>query len=162
MRISSSTHVPATPDRVFAEISTQDFQDAKCVATRPLSHSATVSTDGPATVLHTERQMPSDGLPDVVAKFVGPSITIVEDQHWGPAEADGTRRATLTVKVPGAPFDVTGQATMTPNGGGTQQSVDLDVSCSVPLFGRKIEAAVAPMVEKAVTSEFKVLHARLD
>ncbi|WP_068403241.1 DUF2505 domain-containing protein [Kribbia dieselivorans] len=160
-QLTSSTHLTPAPQDVFAEMNTTDFQDAKCLATKPLSHSVDVSQDGEETVLRTERVLPTDSLPDIVGKVVGKSVKVIEVQRWGQPRPDGSRTADIRVEVPGAPFTVAGSGVLVPNDGGTRQEFELNINCTIPVLGGKVEKAVAPIVQKAMDAEGRILTQRL-
>jgi hypothetical protein len=153
MKIAKSLEYAAAPDTVFAVLSDPAFQEAKCVATHAIRHSAGVTTQGERTVITTERELPSDGLPDFAKNLVGETLTVSETQDWGPASPDGSRQGTVTMKVSGAPLTLTGHLSLTPNGAGSVEKLDSELKAKVPLIGGRIEKAAAPPIEAAIMIE---------
>ena len=54
--------------------------------------------------VHTERQLPSDGLPDMARSFVGDHLTIIEVLDWSAPAADGSRASMVDIHIKGAPL----------------------------------------------------------
>lgn len=161
MRISRTTSLDAGVEDVFAVVATQAHQQAK-VATERGSSSATVTDlGGDRVAVRTERQLPTRGMPAAVSTLVGDTLTVTEEQTWHPARADGTRTADLELHAAGAPLRVRGTVTLSPAGDGSRLVVDADLTCSVPLLGRKIEAAATPTIEESFDHEVRLLRERL-
>jgi hypothetical protein len=72
-------------------------------------------------------------------------------EAWGAPDADGTRRAKLTMKVAGQPAGFDGTATLRNAGKGAEFTVSGEVKVSVPFVGKKVE----PVIAKAVISSIK-------
>jgi hypothetical protein len=153
MKIAKSLEYAAAPDAVFAVLSDPAFQEAKCVATHAIRHSAGVRSQGDRTIITTERVLPSDGLPDFAKKLVGETLTVKETQDWGPAGADGSRQGTVTMTVSGAPLALSGTLSLAPRGAGSLELLDSELKASVPLIAGKIEKAAAPPIEAAIGIE---------
>ncbi len=161
MKISETARFPATPEEVFAILADKDFQEAKCLATAAVSHSVEVTAVDGRTRVRTRRELPAKGLPDVARSFVGDTLTVTETHDWGPAQADGSRHGTLEMEVKGAPMTMRGTVSLTPDGEGTLETIDSDLTASIPLLGGKIEKAAAPIVQQAITIETRLAHERL-
>ena len=91
--------------------------------------------------VHCERRLPTAGMPGPVVSMVGDTLTVSEQQHWRPAADDGSRTADLEISVAGVPVSLVGTITLAPEAGASRLSVAADLTCSIPLLGRKIEAA---------------------
>jgi hypothetical protein len=153
MKIATTVEYAATPEEVFAVLSDAKFQEAKCAATAALKHSATVKTLGERTVITTERELPSDGLPDFARSMVGATLKVTETQDWGPASDDGTRQGTVEMGVAGAPISLKGVVSLKPGGSGTVEALQAELKARVPLIGGKMEKAAAPPIEEAIAIE---------
>ncbi|QGN56748.1 DUF2505 domain-containing protein [Nostocoides sp. HKS02] len=153
MKIATTVEYAATPDEVFAVLSDAKFQEAKCAATAAVRHSATVKVVGDRTVITTERELPSDGLPDFAKSMVGDALKVTETQDWGPASDDGTRQGTVEMGVAGAPISLKGTLSLQPGGAGTVEALDAELKARVPLIGGKMEKAAAPPIEEAIAIE---------
>jgi len=78
-------------------------------------------------------------LPGFATKFIQPTNTLVQTEHWAPPTGDGRRVCTYTVDVQGVPSRIDGTVTLSPNGGATKQDVQAQVKVSIPLVGGKLE-----------------------
>ncbi len=161
MRIAETARYPAPPEEVFAVLADEDFQDAKCEATHAMSHTVEVTARDGRTRVRTERELPATGLPDVARSFVGDTLRVTETHDWGPAGPDGSRRASIEIGVRGAPITMRGTIALLPDGPGTREEIEANLSASVPLVGGRIERAAAPVVQQAITIETRMAHERL-
>ena len=103
MRLTTREELDGTVDQVHALLTDPAFQEAKCAATTNNGiYTVDVGGGADGQRVRTERQLPSDGLPDMARSFVGDHLTIIEVLDWvGPA-ADGSRarRSTSTSRAP--------------------------------------------------------------
>lgn len=161
MKFTHRAEYPATADEVWAVMSSQDFQDAKCEATTTGNWTSNVSTQGDQTRITSERVLPTDDLPDIAKTFVGASLTIAEVQTWGAPAPDGTRTADIQVQIKGAPMTLRGTVRLSPNGSGSVQTIDGEVKVSVPLIGGKLEKAASDPLMFAARTETDLLRDRV-
>lgn len=162
MHLSEEIGYPDGPDAVARLLHDEDFVTevwASGGATR-IEVKAGGQPAGEFEV-ETERDFPTDGFPDFARPFVGTGITIVQCDRWQAPEADGTRRGTMTVSMGKLPVRVTGTSVLSPGEGGCVQTVEAEITASVPFLGRKIEQAAAPMLVKALRHQAKVAARRL-
>ncbi len=158
MKITTSGEFAATPERLFAVLSDPSYQES--AAQEPGASSA-VETRGDRTLITTVRVLPTDRLPDFARTFVGSTVRLTEVQDWGPAAADGSRRAALTLTLDAAPLTLSGEIALAPTPTGSRQSVDADLRARIPLVGAKVESAAAPAVKDAIEHEFSRLRTAL-
>ena len=105
MRLTTREKLNGTVDEVHALLIDPAFQEAKCAATTN-NGVYTVKVGGGADghrVL-TERQLPSDGLPDMARSFVGDHLTIIEVLDWSGLGPDGVRASMVDIHIKGAPL----------------------------------------------------------
>ena len=57
-------------------------------------------------------------------KFVGQTITVVEETAWGPADASGTRTGRARMKIPGQPVTMKGVVELAAGGSGDRRRAD--------------------------------------
>lgn len=161
MKITRTSSLDAGVEDVFAVVATHEHQQAK-VATGHGSSSATVTDlGGDRLGVRTERELPTRSMPAAVSSLVGDTLRVTEEQTWHAARADGTRSADLELHVAGAPLRMRGTVTLSPAGAGSRLVVDADLTCSVPLLGRKVEAAAKPTIEESFDHEVRLLRERL-
>ncbi len=157
MRVDAEITYEASPDQVAAMLADKAFVERKCDRMGALQRSVEVSGDasGPFTAT-SSRTMPTDDFPDVARKFVGDTVTIKQADAWEAPAADGSREATVTVEIVGAPLRLRGTMRMSPSGAGTLQTVEGDLKASVPLIGGSLEKAAQPAIMSAIRKEQQV------
>lgn len=158
MKITTSGAFAAPCDQVFAILSDEAFQTS--IADTPGSK-ATVVRQADRTVVTSLRVLPTGGLPDFVKTFVGSHLKLTEIQDWGPAAADGSRTAALTVTIDGAPVRLDGTLALAPTATGSQQTVTAELKARIPLVGGKVEQAAAPALTDGIEREFAAIRQRL-
>lgn len=150
MKIRETFSYPAGVEAVFALISDEKFRIGAAEKTGGLNVSATVKAAKDATTVILQRTQPAT-VPDFVKKFIGDAVTVKQTEEWSAPDADGTRKATLTMKVAGQPAGFHGTATLKNDGKGAEFAVSGEVKVSVPFVGKKVE----PVIAKAVLSSIK-------
>ena len=155
MRISRTSNLDAGVEDVFAVVVTHSHQQAKVATEQGRSSASVTDLDGDRVGVRTH------DMPAAVSSLVGDTLKVTEEQTWHPARADGTRTADLELHVTGAPLRMRGTVTLSPAGLGSRLVVDADLTCSVPLLGRKVEAAARPTIEESFDDEVRLLRDRL-
>lgn len=82
-----------------------------------------------------------DNLPKVVTQLTPGDLQMLRDETWSRSD-DGCVRGVIAVAVPGAPVSATGQATLSPEGGGSRLNYNATIKVKVPLVGGKIESYI--------------------
>lgn len=144
---------PVTPDEVYAMVTDQAFQEAKCAATGAVDYD--VSITGPAERAHVlaHRIVPTDVFPDFAKSIVGPTLGITETWAWDLPGVDGSRRARLEVRVGDLPVGFHASVHMVPTSTGTRLDIDGDLKARIPLLGSKVERAAEPAIDSAIRHE---------
>lgn len=156
MRITDRIEHSATPEQVHAMLVDPDFQRARCQGSGSLEHDVAVEPTDEGPIVITRRKMPTDDLPDVAKGFVGRTLTLVETMRWGTADDDGDWEAGYSLDIEGTPVSVVGGIHLRPEGSGTVQTVDGELSAHVPLLGRRIERAVHPVILEALEQDARL------
>ena len=159
MRLTTREELDGTVDAVHALLTDQAFQEAKCAATTdggPTSVEIAGSPSG--TRVRTQRELPSDGLPDIARSFVGDHLTIIEVHDWSGPAADGSRQSLLDIHVKGAPLTIKGTLRLEPSGTGTVEVLDAELKANVPLIGGRLEKAAAGPIDTAIGIETRLLR----
>ena len=159
MELKQTASYNATPEEIFATITDATFREQACEKTKALSYDVTVTESGGDTVVRVQREMTSEGVPDIARRFVGQSLTVIQTETWHPVKADGSREADITGDIPGTPVSIKGTGRLAPEGGTTVQATNLDVKVSVPLIGRKIEPFVVDAIRAGLLKEHELTHA---
>lgn len=158
MRLTRREELGGTVDEVHALRTDRAFQEAKCEATTEGGgYSVDVAPAAAGHRVRTERQLPSDGLPDIARSFVGEHLTIVEVLEWSGPSGDGSRVAVVDIHVKGAPLTIKGTLRLEPVGAGTAEVLDADLKANVPLIGGKLERAAADPINAAIDIEVALL-----
>jgi hypothetical protein len=97
----------------------------------------------------------SQDLPAAIRPLLGGDLKIDRVEKWR-AEPDGTYSGTVRVTIPGMPGDLTGTMRLTDlDGGGSTVLITGNVSIPIPIFGGKVEEAVADQLGKLLDAEQK-------
>ncbi|WP_346845862.1 DUF2505 domain-containing protein [uncultured Rothia sp.] len=152
MAVNETTTVNATVDQVIEAFASEDFARFACEKLGIGFEDFTVAgdTSGPFTAT-TTRTISADRVPDIAKKFVSKGLKMTqEDVVSAPAE-DGSRTIESDIKVSGMPVTATASQQLVPQGEQTVINVSGDVSCGIPLVGKKIATAAEPYVGKVTT-----------
>ncbi len=159
MRLTRREELDATPEEVYAVLTDPGFQEAKCAATTAGgAHTVDVADGASGARVRTERELPSDGLPDVARSFVGVTLTVVEVHDWSGPTADGARASTVDMHVKGAPLTLKGTLRLEPSGSGTAEVIDTDLTANVPFIGGRLEKAASGPIDTAIDIEIRLLR----
>ena len=162
MRFTETTTLAATPEDVFALMSTPQFQQDKADALGSLSCEASVShPDAGLTTVHTRREMPAGNVPEFIKAMVRPTLVVHERELWREPGSDGARSGEFRVDVVGAPIEVRGQVSLVRVREGCTLTFDFELTTSVPLFKPAVERAASTQVLATITTEFDLLRRRL-
>lgn len=153
MKVASSHTYAASPDEVFATMTTPDVLVAKYTA---LGHRDITIVEHSVTAgsvsVRSKRSVPME-VPGFAKRILSPWNTVEQYDTWGPAAADGSRTGTWKVDARGVPVKVGGTLRITPVKGGTLVEIAGEVSCSVPLLGGKLASFVGGDVERTMRGE---------
>ncbi|MEV8040976.1 DUF2505 domain-containing protein [Arthrobacter sp. NPDC080082] len=163
MALSASTTLPHTVESVTAVFASEDFlrHTSELVGGTLESFAVDGDTAG-AFNTTTVRTIPTTRMPDIARKFVGESLKVTQLESWGAPAADGSRESNISLKVAGAPLDVTAVQRLVAEGGSTRIELEGTVSSSVPFLGGKIADAAEPMVGKALNIQATQAQAWLE
>lgn len=150
--MSTRNRYPVGPDEVVAARLDPGYLDTLCRVTGALEHS--VDVDEAAGTSEVRRVMPTDHVPDFARKFTGDTITVVESTTWDPAGAAGAERTgTVRLRVDGAPVTSVIALRLVPDGDGTVETAEGDITAKVPLVGGRIEKALEPAVQAGLQAQ---------
>jgi len=152
MELREVLEYDAPPDRVFAMLGDAGWRERVCEEQRAESWDVAVDAVDDQAWVTVVRVLPAR-VPDLVKSMVGKTIETVQTEKWGPAAADGSRRADFHVQVKGQPATVTGEVRLEPSGAGTRQTVVGDVRVKIPFVGKRIEPEIAKALRAGITVE---------
>ena len=156
MKFSHSMTYDAAPEAVAQMLADPAFRQKVCDAVHAVRRAVTVDGAGKGMEVVVEQTWPSDRMPGFAKKIVGDEINIVQRETW-----QSSTDASLDVAVPGKPGGFAGTITLTPQGGGTQETVAGEVKVRIPLVGGKLEGLIGDMLERALKTEERVGRAWL-
>ena len=152
MAFQESNDVNVSVEQIAAAYASEDFARFVCneVGVNFVSFNLDGDPAGEYTIT-TERTIPADRVPDIAKKFVSNGVGMTQTDKVSAPAADGTRTVNTEVKVSGMPVSAQATQTLTPVSD-TQARVDVngEVSCSIPLVGKKIAAAAEPQVGRVL------------
>jgi len=138
---------------LFEMICTKAYQERKCVDAGALSYDVSVTRTDDGAVIRAKRKMPTIGFPSLLRKFVPSGVTSTETVTWGPAAADGSRRADLRVDFHGTPASMRGTIRIIAQGTGSAVLVDAEFKANVPFVAGKVERIAAPIILGVIDAE---------
>lgn len=151
MAVQESTVINASIEQVIEAFSSEDFARFVCSEVGVEFGSFSVSGDTSAEfTATTERTVSTDRVPDIARKFVGNGVTMTQVDNVSAPAADGSRTVSTEVKVTGLPVSAQATQKLTPESEQTRLDVNGEVSCSIPLVGKKIAAAAEPQVGRVL------------
>jgi hypothetical protein len=163
MALSATTTLPHAVDSVAAVLVNEDFQRHTSELVGGTLESFAVTGDVAGAFSTTSvRTLPTTRLPEIARKFVGESLTVTQVENWEAPSADGSRQSNISLKIAGAPVDVSAVQRLVAEGGSTRIDLEGNVTSSVPFLGSKIAAAAEPMVAKALNLQSKQAQAWLE
>ena len=163
MALSATTTLPHSVDNVAAVLVNEDFQRHVSQLVGGSLESFTVDGDVAGAFSATSvRTLPTTRLPEIARKFVGEQLKVTQVENWDAPAADGSRQSSISLKIAGAPVDVTAVQRLVAADGGTRVELEGAVKSSVPVLGGKIADAAEPMVAKALNLQAKQAQAWLE
>jgi len=149
MRIHATNDFAADVPTVFAMLTDPVFLRATCLASDPLDHSVAVE----GTVTRTRRVMPT---PSVVARLAGPTMAVVDQITWHPANGNGSRTGDALITVEGLPARLVGAVRLDAGGRGAVLDYDGELTVDVPLLGPSLAKQAAPLLIEALEIQQRV------
>ena len=163
MALSATTSLPHPVDSVAAVLVNEDFQRHVSQLVGGSLESFTVDGDIAGAFNTTSvRTLPTTRLPEIARKFVGEHLKVTQVENWEAPAADGSRQSNISLKIAGAPVDVTAVQRLVADAGGTRVELEGEVKSSVPFLGGKIADAAEPMVAKALNLQAAQAQAWLE
>lgn len=163
MALSASTTLPHSVDRVAAVFANEDFQRHTSELVGGTLESFKVDGDVAGAFSTTSvRTLPTTRLPEIARKFVGESLTVTQIEAWEAPAGDGSRQSSISLKIAGAPLDVSAVQRLIADGNSTRVELEGSVTSSVPFLGGKIADAAEPMVGKALNIQSQQAQAWLE
>lgn len=127
------------------------FREAVCTRQGSLTQTIEIAAEGTGAQITVNQVLPADGVPSFAQKFVGDQIQLVRTEEWvTPTQAN------IDIAIPGKPGQLQGTLILTEAGGQTTQTLDSELTVSIPFIGGKLEAMVADLFKSALNAEAAV------
>jgi len=150
MEIVSRQVYNADPRTVVTMLCERPFLEELCRR----SGASRSSIEIAGTTTRVSRTLPA---PDGAARFVGPTVDVVETVAWGDPEPDGSRHGVLEFQMDGLPIRLEGTAVARPEAAATTL-IDYrgDLTVRIPLVGRQVENMAAPAITDALAAQERI------
>ena len=116
------------------------------------------SKKGKVFSITVSREVPANA-PALLQKFIGEWNELQQSESWQSAGDEYVND--LKIKSPGVPVKIEGTMILRPEGKGSVNEIELDVSCSIPLVGRTLAEFVGSDAEQTLASEYKFIKGYL-
>ena len=133
---------------VWEMLSDPAFRQKSCEAMGVVSCTIAVDRVGQGMNVRIDQVQRTEGIPSFAKKFAGDTTEAVQVEEWS-----DRRNATLTVKTPGKPTEITGTLTLIEEDGRTTETFDGECRVKVPLIGGKLEGLMADLFRKGMDKE---------
>ncbi len=117
------------------------------------------STDSTLNVI-IEREVPAD-VPRAMRKFLGEWNNIKQVENWSGTPGKGYQ-CDISIEINGVPVTIAGKMELTPEGSGCSNNISLDISCGIPLVGKKLAELVASQSKASIRAEYGIIKSALD
>ena len=113
------------------------------------------STDGSDFSITMKITFPlSVPVPGFAKKVIGDTTTLTEEDSWDLAAKTGT----LSVDVHGVPVEAVGRMRLVDRGAGCVNEIDWEISCSIPLIGKKVAKLIADDIQAKGAEDARVTN----
>ncbi|MBF6218722.1 DUF2505 domain-containing protein [Nocardia abscessus] len=139
------SHPPAAVRAAFAD--EQFWKDRIAEVGGPGARLESVTVSGEQVRVEMVQAIAAEKLPPAITAVRPGDLTIPRVEDW---TGD---HATFEARVDGAPAEVRGTITLTADGSGTVATTDGTIEVKIPLFGSKIEKAIAEHLTELLKNE---------
>ena len=110
--------------------------------------------------IETQREVPLD-VPAALRKFLGSWTAVLQNEEWIEGD-EGEYLNELQINSEGLPAAITGTMTLRPTDDGCVNDVVMEIDCSIPLIGRKLEQFIAASTTEQLEAEYEFIQEYLD
>lgn len=151
--IRHQSRYPLAAQQTFAELVSREYLEAKLASIGGNNAALLEHASGDSTAKYTLRQGVSrQHLPGAVQKFLSGDLMIERTETWHKV-ADSRYEGNVAARVKDAPGNISGILRLDDLSAGCEFSIDGQARVDIPLFGGKIEAAIAEQVVKLMERE---------
>lgn len=142
----------ADVEAVYGLLADQAFRTESCANQGATDYTVTVEPHGEGATVTIVRTQEAD-MPDFVKKLTGSTVKVKQTEVWSAPDSSGTRTADVKVSIIGQPAEMVGVAKLFAKDGGSDFTVDGDVTVKIPFLGKKIEPEVAKAIKASLREE---------
>jgi len=149
--LSVSVNINKDINTVFSTICDGDYIRKKLQANGARNVDVQSSGhDGASARLVYTREEAAD-VPSAFKKFISEWNQITSRDNWTGTPGE-SYHCTYQVEA-NNPVKISGRHTLEPNGSGTTSTIYMDISCRIPLVGKKLEKFVAGLSQKSLQED---------
>ncbi len=139
---------------VYQMVTDPAFQDRKCQVAGALSWRVEIDDAADGATVRVRCKLPPTGFPTPLRHVLPSGLTSTHTFAWGPAAADGSRTAALSIDFHGAPATMTGTVALVPDGASASTVVvDAEFRAHLSLLSRRMEHYAAPIINAVIDAE---------
>jgi len=95
----------------------------------------------------------SESLPKAIKKLVSRENIAVTSMEWE-LRGEDTKVGNYSFSLEGIPVTVKGTNSIQPNGDGATNQIDIEITCRIPLIGKKIASLVAVKIISGIEKDY--------
>jgi len=120
-----------------------------------LTSSHHITTDSESITVVISRTLPSD-FPDLVRRFVGETVTVVETQVWSTHIDTAGRRGTMNIEISGSPVAMKATTLLSATEMGSTVAITGQIKVAVPFVGGQVESHVLEHLAGVIADEQEI------
>jgi hypothetical protein len=154
MKINAKHRYNCSIDELYEHFTNKKYYLAKfkaCGARNVKIEEAAQTDEG--FVVVSQREVPAD-VPGVLKSFLGEWNTITQTENWDGDPGDEYYND-FEIAAEGVPVEMTGTMNLMPDGDGCINDIEIEISCAIPLVGKKLAQFVASDTEKTLAAEYE-------
>ena len=141
----------ASPDEVFAMLADPAFREKVCTAQGVVSAEVRLTPTATGFDLDVDQVQNTGGLPAIAQKIAGDTTEVTVRERW--RDASG---GSVEIVAPGKPTSASGTIVLAADGGGTNETVALEIKVKVPMIGGRLENVMADNIKAGLDVEHTV------
>jgi hypothetical protein len=154
MKINARHRYKCSIDELYALFTSKKYYAKKYAAcgARNIEILRVEQTDE-GFVVQSRREVPAD-VPGVLKSFLGDWNTIVQNENWD-GDPGEEYYNDFEISAEGVPVKMVGTMNVMPDGDGCVNDVEIEITCAIPLLGKKLAEFVASDAKKTLAAEYE-------
>ncbi len=153
MKIVAKHEYPCSSEELYELFTSDGFHEAKFAACGARNIEVLESEKGDDTFSITiERQVPAD-VPGVLKSLIGEWNTCTQTEEWEDV-GDDEYICDFALDTQGVPVDISGTMNVMATDDGCVNHVEMEITSTVPLLGKKLAQFVSKDAEKTLDKEY--------